>query len=82
MLYIIVYIKIHIGNDMDKGHSVCDVLDYNTGTWWTFDNVTITKYSGYQKSICDDLSIDRKQKKVNVILDGPDKIVLMLYIKI
>ena len=30
VLYIIVSIKLHIGNDMDKGHYVCDVLDYNT----------------------------------------------------
>ena len=27
VLYILVSIKIHIGNDMDKGHYVCDVLD-------------------------------------------------------
>ena len=28
VLYILVYIKIYIGNDMDKGHCVCEVLDY------------------------------------------------------
>ena len=38
VLYIIVYINLHIGNDMDKGHHVCDVLDYNTGTWWNCDD--------------------------------------------
>ena len=27
VLYILFYIKLHIGNDMDKGHYVCDVLD-------------------------------------------------------
>ena len=27
VLYIIGSIKLHIGNDMDKGHCVCDVLD-------------------------------------------------------
>ena len=32
VLYIIVSIKLHIGNDMDKGHYVCDLLYYNTGT--------------------------------------------------
>ena len=34
VLYILVSIKLHIGNDMDQGNYVCDVLDYNTGTWW------------------------------------------------
>ena len=33
VLYILVFIQIHIGNDMDKGHYVYDVLDYNTGAW-------------------------------------------------
>ena len=33
LLYIIVSVKLHIGNDMDKGHHVCDILYYNTGTW-------------------------------------------------
>ena len=33
MLYIIVSIKLHIGNDIDKGHYVCDVVYYNTETW-------------------------------------------------
>ena len=32
LLYIIVSIKLHIGNDMDNGIFVCDVLYYNTGT--------------------------------------------------
>ena len=36
--YIIVSMKLHIGNDMDQGHYVCDVLDYNTLTWWNFDD--------------------------------------------
>ena len=26
----IVYIKYYIGNDMDSGHYVCDILDYST----------------------------------------------------
>ena len=30
VLYIIVYIKLHIGNDVDQGHYVFDVIDYNT----------------------------------------------------
>ena len=63
LLYILVSIKIHIGNDMDKGRYVCDVLDHSTGTWCTFDDFMITKYSGYPNSIRDNLSIDKKQKK-------------------
>ena len=38
VIYILVSIKLYIGNDMDQGHYVCDVLDYNTGTWWNFDD--------------------------------------------
>ena len=49
VLYIIVSINLITGNDMDSGHYVCDVLDYNTGTWWNCDDDTITKYSGYPK---------------------------------
>ena len=33
VLYILASVKLHIGIDMDQGHYVCDVLDYNTGTW-------------------------------------------------
>ena len=32
VFYIIFSIKLHIGNDMDKGKYICDVLDYNIGT--------------------------------------------------
>ena len=37
VIYILVYIKIHIGNDMYKSHYACDVLDYSTETWWNCD---------------------------------------------
>ena len=47
VIYVIVCIKIHIGKDMDQGHYVCDVLDYNTGTWWNCDNENVTQYPGY-----------------------------------
>ena len=30
VLYILVSIKLNIGNDLDIGHYVCDVLNYNT----------------------------------------------------
>ena len=57
-IYIIVYIKLRIGNDMYKGHYVCDVLYYNTGTWWNCDDDTISQYPGYPSNVDDDLSID------------------------
>ena len=63
VLYILVSIKLHIGNDIDMGHCVCDVLYYNTGTWWNCDDATITKYSGYPKNVYDSSSIDNEQKK-------------------
>ena len=43
VLYILVFVKIYIGSDIDKGHYVCDVLYYNTGTWWNFVDATITQ---------------------------------------
>ena len=46
VIYIPVSFKLHIGSDMDKGHYVCDFLDYNIGTWWNFDDETITQYPG------------------------------------
>ena len=33
VVYIMISIKIHVGKDMDSGHYVWDILDYNTGTW-------------------------------------------------
>ena len=57
VLYIFVYLKLHIGNDVDKCHYVCDVLYYNTGTWWNSDGETITQYPVYSMNVYDDLSI-------------------------
>ena len=48
---------------MDKGHYVCDVLDYNTGTWWNCGYETIIQYPGYPMNIYNDLSIDKNQKR-------------------
>ena len=62
VLYILVSIKLNIGNDMDKGHAVCDVLDYNTGTWWNCDDETITQYPGYPMNVYNDLSIYKRKK--------------------
>ena len=56
MVYIIVSIKLHLGNDMDSCHCVCDILYYNTGTLWNCDGDTITKYSGYLDNVYDDFS--------------------------
>ena len=33
VLYILVPIKLNIGNGMDKVQYVCDILEYNTGIW-------------------------------------------------
>ena len=81
VIFIIVPIKLHIGNDIDKGHYVCDVLDYSTGTWWNCDYETIIQYPVYPSNVYDDLSIDKKQKRKKLFMDGSDRIVSMLYIK-
>ena len=64
VIYVIVSIKFHIGNDMDQGHYLCDVLDYNTGTWWNCDDEIVTEYPGYPMNVYNELSSDKKQKKV------------------
>ena len=66
VIYIIVSIKLHIGNDVGSCHCVCDVLDYNIGTWCSCDDVTITKYSGYPKNVNDNISKDNEKKKGNI----------------
>ena len=67
---------------MDQGHYVCDVLYYNTGTWWKFDDEIVTKYARYTMNVYNDLSSDKK-KKVGKIqdVDGSDRIVSMIYIR-
>ena len=61
VIYILVSIKLHIVNDMDSSDYVYDVLEYNTLTWWNFDDDKITKNSGYPKNVYDDLSKDDEQ---------------------
>ena len=81
VIYILVYIKLHIGDDMNQGHYVCDVLYYNTETEWNCDDDTITQYPGYPMNFYNDLSIDKKQKKKkHVYMDISDRIVSILYI--
>ena len=55
LLYIIVSIKLHIGNYMYKCHYVCDALDYNTVSRWSFDDDTIAQYLEYPMNVYDDL---------------------------
>ena len=83
VLYILVYIKPHIVNDMDKDHYVCYVLDYNTGTWWNCDDDTITQYPGYPLNVYDELLTDKKEKENFKIfcMDGSYRIVSMVYSK-
>ena len=59
VIYILVSIKLDIGNDMDQGHYVCDVLDYNTGTWWNCDDEKVTPYPGYPMNLYNVLSLDK-----------------------
>ena len=67
---------------MDTGHYVCDVLDYNIGTWWNCDDEKITQYPGYPMNVYNDLSSDKKQKKSKRIsMNGSDMIVSMMYIR-
>ena len=47
---------------MNKGHYVCDVLEYKKEIWWYFNVDTITQYPGYPMNVYDDLSIYKKQK--------------------
>ena len=63
VLYILVYIKLHIGNDIYKCHYVCDLFDCNKVTWWNCDDDTITQYTGYLINVYDDLSIDKIKKR-------------------
>ena len=38
LFHILVFMQLHIGNDMDQGKYVCDVLYYYTRTWWNCDD--------------------------------------------
>ena len=56
---------------MDQGHYVCDVLDYNTGTWWNCDDKKITQYPGYPMNEYNDLSsyLFKKKEKEKIWMD-------------
>ena len=54
-----VSININLRKDMDSGHYICDVLYYNTGTWWGCDDDIITNFSRYPENFYDDLSHNR-----------------------
>ena len=80
VIYIIVSIKYHIGNYMDQGHYICDILDYSTGTWWKCDDETITKYLGYPMNVYNEFSSDKKDKKgKRHDMDGSEIIVSIIY---
>ena len=74
-------ICIHIGNDLDEGHYICDVLDYSTGTWWKCDDEIITKYPKYPNNVYDEFEGDPKNqtKKKRQNMDGSECIVSMLF---
>ena len=52
---------------MDKGHYGCDVLNYNTRTFWNFDDATITQYSGYPMNVYDNLPINNEKKRKQLL---------------
>ena len=62
VVYIIFYIKLLIGKDIDRGQYVCDELYYNTRTCLNCNDDTITNYSGYTENVYDNLSNENKQK--------------------
>ena len=67
---------------MDQVHYVCDVLDYNTGTWWNCDDEIITEYQGYPMNVYNELSSYKKQKiGKKHDMDGSERIVSMIYIR-
>ena len=61
---------------MVNGHYVCDILDYNIGTWCNCDDGTITRHRGYSMNIYDELLIDTKQKNTGKECIWMDQIVL------
>ena len=67
VIYVLVSIKYHIGNYIKKGHYVCDVLDYYTGTWWKCDDEIVTKYPGYPMNVYNELSSDSKKNVKDMI---------------
>ena len=81
VVYIMISIKIYIDKDMNIGHYFCDVLDYNTETWWRCDDDIITNYSGYPENVYDDVSHEYGKKGNRIIMNGSDMIVSMLYMK-
>ena len=62
VIYVLVSIKYYIANDLDQVHYVCDVLDYNTGTWWKCDDEIVTKYPGYPMNVFNEVSSDKNLK--------------------
>ena len=37
IVYILVVINIHKGNNTDSGNYYCEILDFKTVTWWRCD---------------------------------------------
>ena len=67
---------------MDSGQYICDVLYYNTGTWWRCDYDIVMNFVGYPENGYDDLSYENEHnhgKRNN--MKGSYRIVSMLYFK-
>ena len=67
---------------MDSGQYYCDVLYYNTETWWRYDNDKITNFRGYPENINYEILHENKQNQAKRhIIKVSDGIVSMLQIK-
>ena len=82
VVYILVSIKNNLGKFMGSGHCYCDILDYNTGTWWICDDDNISEFRGYPCNVYDELSHKNVQHQGGGnIIKVSDRIVSLLYIK-
>ena len=53
---------------MDIGHYLCDVLLYNTITWWNCNDSIIIKYSGYPNNVYNNKSKENEKKRGIMLL--------------
>ena len=68
LVYVLVSIKIRVVKNMDSGHLVCYVLDYNSGKWQRCEYDKITNFRGYPENVYDELLHENKQNQGKYIL--------------
>ena len=49
--YTLVSVNMYGSNLMRSGHYYCDILDFNTGIWWRFDDDTTNKLAGLPDNV-------------------------------